>query len=152
MHYIDTFSNRIINRNIYMKIVSTKRYLLYKHLPLLRLFSFVDNYDRLTISPEPDLNEVNKITVKEGDIIGPFNCSADCNPPCAITWKLKTTSGYSDPPQKEGLLLALVVKRDMEFVRCVAQWIYTNKTIHKGILLDVQCKYLFIFIIPFLFI
>lgn len=130
--------------------VSTKRDLLYKHLHLLQLFSFVDRHDRLTISPEPDLNEVNKLTVKEGDIIGPFNCSADCNPQCDITWKLKTTSGYSDPPQKDGLLLALVVKRDMEFVRCVAKWIFTNKTIQKGILLDVQCKYFFILISPFL--
>nr|XP_034322749.1 uncharacterized protein LOC105319714 [Crassostrea gigas] len=95
-------------------------------------------YDRLTISPEPELNEDNKIAVREGDIIGPFNCSADCNPRCDITWKLKSTSGYSDPPQKDGLLLALVVERDMEFVRCVAQWIHTNKTIQKEILLDVQ--------------
>uniref|UniRef100_K1QJJ6 Uncharacterized protein n=1 Tax=Magallana gigas TaxID=29159 RepID=K1QJJ6_MAGGI len=79
-------------------------------------------YDRLTISPEPELNEDNKIAVREGDIIGPFNCSADCNPRCDITWKLKSTSGYSDPPQKDGLLLALVVERDMEFVRYGSTW------------------------------
>lgn len=101
--------------------------------------------------PEPDLNEVNKMTVKEGDMIGPFNCSADCNPHCDITWKLKKTSGYSDPPSNDGILLPLVVKRDMELVQCVAQWIYTNETMQEEIVLDVKCKYLLIFITRFLF-
>lgn len=98
----------------------------FKHFHLLHLLSFVDKQDRITIIPEPDLKEINKMTVKEGDMIGPFNCSADCNPHCDITWKLKTTSGYSDPPSNDGILLPLGVKRDMELVQCVAQWIYTN--------------------------
>ena len=30
--------------------------------------------------------------MKEGDYIGPYTCTADCNPPCDITWKYKVST------------------------------------------------------------
>ncbi|XP_078329236.1 uncharacterized protein LOC111112451 [Crassostrea virginica] len=48
--------------------------------------------DMLSIKPEPQLLN-GKLTVTEGETIGPYHCSADCNPPCSITWEYKDTDG-----------------------------------------------------------
>ena len=40
------------------------------------------------------MNFKGKLAVKEGESIGPYTCTADCNPPCDISWKYKdSTSG-----------------------------------------------------------
>lgn len=96
--------------------------------------------DTLTINPQPTLNDQNKVTVKEGTIIGPVHCLADCNPSCDVTWKLRTLSDLSS---KKGMLLPLVVNRSMEMFRCEARWRIKNEILNKSIGLDVQCKYLF---------
>lgn len=105
------------------------------------MFLFVDKPDKLTFSPEPTLNDNNKLAVKEGDTIGPFICSADCNPHCDISWKLRTSSVFSDPPSKDGMLLPLVVKRNVEMFRCIAQRRYNNETTIEEVVLDVKCKF-----------
>ncbi|XP_062568082.1 uncharacterized protein LOC134230334, partial [Saccostrea cucullata] len=33
------------------------------------------------------------ITIRDGAPLGPYNCSADCNPPCTVQWKYKRPEG-----------------------------------------------------------
>ena len=49
---------------------------------------FVDEAGILSINPKPTLKN-GKLTVKEGETIGPYSCSADCNPACEIKWIYK---------------------------------------------------------------
>lgn len=121
-----------------------------KRFNLFHLFFSVDKPDRLTINPEPDQDEYNKTTVREGGTVGPFNCSADCNPPCNITWKLKSFGLFREHPLKDGLLLLQPVKREMELLQCVARWVYNDAQIKESIKLDVQCNYLFVYIYLYL--
>ncbi|XP_078330709.1 neural cell adhesion molecule 2-like [Crassostrea virginica] len=74
--------------------------------------------DKLKILPEPQ----PKVTVKEGEIIGPYTCTADCNPPCNITWKYKdSTSGFFDAAST-GLLDRQIVNRSIALYRCIAKY------------------------------
>nr|XP_022311460.1 carcinoembryonic antigen-related cell adhesion molecule 6-like [Crassostrea virginica] len=79
--------------------------------------------DNLTILPEPQLNQNGKLTVKEGDTIGPYTCTADCNPPCDITWEYKdsTLGGYFDVAST-GLLNSQIVNRSIALYRCIAKY------------------------------
>uniref|UniRef100_K1QH33 Uncharacterized protein n=1 Tax=Magallana gigas TaxID=29159 RepID=K1QH33_MAGGI len=61
--------------------------------------------DRPKITPEPVLNVNGKLTVREGETIGPFVCIADCNPPCNITWRVQGSDGFSDACSEMGTLL-----------------------------------------------
>ena len=51
-------------------------------------YLFVDEPSILSIDPKPELNN-GKLTVMEEETVGPYNCSADCNPPCEIKWRYK---------------------------------------------------------------
>ena len=93
---------------------------------------FVDKPDKLFIDPEPRLNN-GKLTVKEGETIGPYNCSADCNPPCKITWEYKDTAGTGGH-----ILTVPRVNRSISFLRCLAIYM-GKKDDNKKISLDVQC-------------
>eukprot|EP00105_Crassostrea_gigas_P006932 XP_011421012.1 PREDICTED: uncharacterized protein LOC105323640 [Crassostrea gigas] len=92
--------------------------------------------DILIITPQPTLNINDKLTVREGETIGPFVCTADCNPPCNITWRVKTSDGFSDARSEMGTLMQQVVQRDMRLFRCQAN--RGNKTSKQGFELDVQ--------------
>uniref|UniRef100_A0A8W8P7N7 Uncharacterized protein n=1 Tax=Magallana gigas TaxID=29159 RepID=A0A8W8P7N7_MAGGI len=92
--------------------------------------------DILIITPQPTLNINDKLTVREGETIGPFVCTADCNPPCNITWRVKTSDGFSDARSEMGTLMQQVVQRDMRLFRCQAD--RGNKTLKQGFELDVQ--------------
>nr|XP_022306353.1 uncharacterized protein LOC111112816 isoform X3 [Crassostrea virginica] len=79
--------------------------------------------DKLTISPRPSLNLYNKLPVKEGESIGPYTCTADCNPPCDMTWKYKdSTSGGFFDVASSGLLIGHIVNRSIALYRCIAQY------------------------------
>lgn len=52
----------------------------------------VDKPDKVLINPMPTVDN-GKLTVKEGETIGPYNCLADCNPPCEVKWGYKDTAG-----------------------------------------------------------
>ena len=88
--------------------------------------------------PEPKLDS-GKLTVKEGDTIGPYNCSADCNPPCTIKWRYKDTADKVHDASSNGHELSIQkVNRDMSEFRCVA--IYEQNEREKyNIVLNVQC-------------
>eukprot|EP00105_Crassostrea_gigas_P016912 XP_011434486.1 PREDICTED: hemicentin-1 [Crassostrea gigas] len=92
--------------------------------------------DRTKITPEPVLNINDKLTVREGETIGPFVCTADCNPPCNVTWRVQGTDGFSDARSEMGTLLQHAVQRDMQLLRCVAD--RGEKTLKQSIQLDVQ--------------
>uniref|UniRef100_A0A8W8P403 Ig-like domain-containing protein n=1 Tax=Magallana gigas TaxID=29159 RepID=A0A8W8P403_MAGGI len=92
--------------------------------------------DILTITPELKLNVDDKLTVREGGTIGPFVCTADCNPLCNITWRVKTSDGLSDVRSEMGTLLPQAVQRDMRLFRCIAD--RGNKTLKQEFQLDVQ--------------
>lgn len=103
---------------------------------------FTDGPDRIIITPEPVLNVNGNLTVREGDAIGPFFCTADCNPQCNITWKEKDPDGFSDALSEMRTLMQQVVQRNMQLFRCIANW--KDKMFQQSIQLDVQCKYFFI--------
>ena len=103
---------------------------------------FVDTSDNLTISPRPSQNLYNKLLVKEGETIGPYTCTADCNPPCYISWKYKdsTSGGYFDIAST-GSLDGQIVNRSIALYRCIAKY-PPDKDFKEieSINLDVLCK------------
>nr|XP_022306368.1 uncharacterized protein LOC111112825 isoform X2 [Crassostrea virginica] len=79
--------------------------------------------DTLTVSPRPPFNLDNKLTVKEGETIGPYSCTADCNPPCDISWKYKdVTNGQFFDVASTAFLYSHIVNRSIELFRCVAKY------------------------------
>ncbi|XP_052692710.1 uncharacterized protein LOC128170988 isoform X2 [Crassostrea angulata] len=92
--------------------------------------------DIIKFTPKPILNINDKLTVREGETISPFVCTADCNPPCNIAWKVKGSDGFSDARSEMGTLLQQQVQRNMRLFRCQAD--RGNKTSKQGIQLDVQ--------------
>eukprot|EP00105_Crassostrea_gigas_P021864 XP_011441165.1 PREDICTED: uncharacterized protein LOC105337926 [Crassostrea gigas] len=92
--------------------------------------------DRLTITPEPILNINGKLTVREGETIGPYVCTADCNPPCNMTWKIKTSDGFSDGRSMMGTFLKQAVQKNMLLFRCIAHW--GENTLKRGFQLDIK--------------
>ena len=105
---------------------------------------FVDTSDKLTISPRPSLNLYNKLAVKEGESVGPYTCTADCNPPCETTWKYKdSTSGGFFDVASTALLRSHFVNRGIALYRCIAQFSPDKDfKIIENIILDVHCKYI----------
>nr|XP_022306482.1 uncharacterized protein LOC111112900 isoform X3 [Crassostrea virginica] len=78
--------------------------------------------DNLNILPQPLLNSNDKLAVKEGETIGPYTCTADCNPPCDISWKYKdSTSGGLFDVASTGLLIGHIVNRSIAVFRCFAK-------------------------------
>ncbi|XP_056002522.1 uncharacterized protein LOC125661645 [Ostrea edulis] len=74
----------------------------------------------VTISPLPPVDKT--VSVKDGDYIGPYHCSADCNPPCSIQWKDKLSNGTSIEAESNGsTLLRQQVSKDQVLFRCVAK-------------------------------
>lgn len=97
-----------------------------------------DNPEELKVTPKPILNLNNKLTVIEGETIGPFNCTADCNPPCNISWKYQD----SNAPMVKGIFFGRILDRNIQSLLCVAR---SNQNFEKtfAINLDVQCKYFY---------
>nr|XP_022306361.1 uncharacterized protein LOC111112821 isoform X3 [Crassostrea virginica] len=96
--------------------------------------------DKLTISPSPSLNLYNKLPVKEGETVGPYTCTADCNPPCDISWKYKdSTSGGFFDVASTALLGSHFVNRSIALYRCIAQYSPDKDfKIIENIILDVH--------------
>eukprot|EP00105_Crassostrea_gigas_P018957 XP_011437252.1 PREDICTED: uncharacterized protein LOC105335170 isoform X2 [Crassostrea gigas] len=92
--------------------------------------------DRIKITPEPVLNVNGNLTVREGETIGPFVCTADCNPPCNISWKVKDPDGFSDALSEMRTLMQQAVQRNIQLFGCIAHW--KDKMFQKSIQLDVQ--------------
>ncbi|XP_078329740.1 uncharacterized protein LOC111116774 isoform X2 [Crassostrea virginica] len=95
--------------------------------------------DTLTVSPRPPFNLNNKVSVKEGESIGPYTCTADCNPPCDISWKYKdVTNGKFFDVASTALLDSHILNRSIVLFRCLAKYSLDNDfKIIKNIDLDV---------------
>nr|XP_022306465.1 uncharacterized protein LOC111112892 [Crassostrea virginica] len=78
--------------------------------------------DKLTIFPKPRLNINDMLAVKEGKTIGPYTCTADCNPPCDISWKYKNSSGGFFDVASTGFLIGHIVNRSIAVFRCIAKY------------------------------
>ena len=101
---------------------------------------FLDKPDNISIEPEPILPN-GKLTVKEGNTIGPYDCSADCNPPCQIKWRYKDTNGTMHDASSNGHELSIErVNRSISLLRCVAIYDQNDRE-RRNIELDIQCKY-----------
>eukprot|EP00105_Crassostrea_gigas_P003387 XP_011416216.1 PREDICTED: uncharacterized protein LOC105320114 [Crassostrea gigas] len=92
--------------------------------------------EEVNIIPKPSLNKYDQIEVRDGYFVGPFNCSADCNPACNITWQMKNSTGFYDVLSETGTLFQQVGIY-MEMFCCVAKWLH-DITIYEIIKLDVQ--------------
>ncbi|XP_048749343.2 uncharacterized protein LOC125661400 [Ostrea edulis] len=74
----------------------------------------------VTINPKLPVNKT--VSVKDGNYIGPYHCSADCNPPCIIKWEYKLSSGtFRDATSDGGTLVQQRVFKDKVLFRCVAR-------------------------------
>nr|XP_022305641.1 uncharacterized protein LOC111112441 isoform X3 [Crassostrea virginica] len=93
----------------------------------------------LSINPKPTLKN-GKLTVKEGETIGPYSCSADCNPACEIKWIYKDIGdNVYDATSKGHQLSIQMVNRSISLLQCIA--IYVDETKDRknhNISLDVQ--------------
>nr|XP_022304465.1 uncharacterized protein LOC111111660 [Crassostrea virginica] len=93
--------------------------------------------DNISIEPEPILTN-GKLTVKEGNTIGPYDCSVDCNPPCQINWKYKNTNGTLHDASSNGHELSIEsVNRSISLLCCVAIYKH-NDSERRNIELDIQ--------------
>uniref|UniRef100_K1QHH4 Ig-like domain-containing protein n=1 Tax=Magallana gigas TaxID=29159 RepID=K1QHH4_MAGGI len=80
-----------------------------------------DGPEKVNITPKPSLNKYDQIEVRGGGFVGPFNCSADCNPACNITWQMKHSTRFYDVLSETGTLFQQVGIY-MEMFCCVAKW------------------------------
>eukprot|EP00105_Crassostrea_gigas_P018388 XP_011436498.1 PREDICTED: uncharacterized protein LOC105334657 isoform X2 [Crassostrea gigas] len=92
--------------------------------------------EQLIFTPKPNLNKYDKFTVKEGDVVGPIFCSADCNPPCNVTWKYKESNGLKDALSQNGILLLQSINRNVTQIICLSRW--KTESVKKDFTLDVQ--------------
>lgn len=108
-------------------------------MPIFFLLS-LDGPEKLILTPQPTLNRFNTLTIKEGETIGPYQCKADCNPPCDTTWKYMNSTGSLHVLLNDGMLVQQRVKRNVSLIICEAKW-GIDTVINKSITLDVQCKF-----------
>lgn len=92
--------------------------------------------EQLIFTPKPNLNKYDKFTVNEGDVVGPIFCSADCNPPCNVTWKYKESNGLKDALSQNGILLLQSINRNVTQIICLSRW--KTESVEKDFTLDVQ--------------
>ena len=82
-----------------------------------------------------------KLTVKEGETIGPYNCSADCNPPCEVKWRYRDINNNVHDASSSGHELSILkVNRNISLLRCMAVYEQGDRE-RRNIELDIQCKY-----------
>lgn len=100
-----------------------------------------DGPEQLTFAPKPTFDKGYEFTVKEGNEVGPIVCSADCYPPCNVTWKYKESNRLRDALSKNGILLLQSVNRNVTQIICLSKW--KTESMEKDITLDVQCLYFY---------
>ncbi|XP_056003704.1 carcinoembryonic antigen-related cell adhesion molecule 1-like [Ostrea edulis] len=97
-------------------------------------------YGPNSVAITPQLPVHKTVSVKNGDYIGPYNCQADCNPPCTIQWNYKLSNGtFREAKSNGSTLLQQRVFRDQVLFRCVARSTY-DKLLHTPIILYIRCK------------
>nr|XP_022310259.1 uncharacterized protein LOC111115717 isoform X2 [Crassostrea virginica] len=96
--------------------------------------------DKVLINPMPKV-ENGKLTVKEWETIGPYYCSADCNPPCEIKWRYKDTAGKINDvsPHSKEALSPQIATSNITDVRCVAKY---NENDRERYIIHLNIQYL----------
>lgn len=87
----------------------------------------------------PDLPKQKSITIREGESIGSYQCIADCNPPCNMTWKYMDTDSKIFSLPKGRNLTKQYANRTIKSYHCVAEWKSQPKR-ERDFALDVKCK------------
>lgn len=84
------------------------------------------------------------INVTEGNNLGPFHCSADCNPPCNIEWGSdisRSTVIFYNLSFGSTLNISDIKRNQSGTFSCQATHINDKKRFkRKEITVDVQCK------------
>lgn len=99
----------------------------------------LDGPDEIRFEPNPDIKKKQLIIIREGETIGPYQCIADCNPPCNITWKYMDANGnfYFLPQGRK--MSKQHVNRTIKSYHCVAEW-ESQLGKERDFALDVKCK------------
>ena len=96
-----------------------------------------DGPGSVNINPQLPANQT--LYVRDGDYVGPYNCSADCNPPCVIQWKYKLSNGtFRDAESEGGTLTQQQVFRDKALFQCVVTSSF-NKTLQTTVICESFC-------------
>nr|XP_022310800.1 uncharacterized protein LOC111116098 isoform X3 [Crassostrea virginica] len=92
-----------------------------------------------TLRINPSVNEDSELSIKEGEALGPYDCYADCTPPCDVTWQY--TDSYGNVHQvifsKKTAKLNIIVNRTIILLSCVGTY-KTSMTLEQNISLNVQ--------------
>ncbi|XP_061170406.1 uncharacterized protein LOC133179729 [Saccostrea echinata] len=94
--------------------------------------------EKVIISPQPPMNILK---IREGDKFGPYNCSADCNPPCTFQWFNKIPSGkYEATYQSDSshVLPEQTSNRSRTLFYCVAYWSEDSGNTYSNLTIDIQ--------------
>ncbi|XP_062600220.1 uncharacterized protein LOC134261835 isoform X2 [Saccostrea cucullata] len=96
---------------------------------------------QIWISPPPPPDD--RLCVQDGGIFGPFNCTADCNPPCMIQWKNKIPTGEFANATSLRLDSQIIPERRVEkgnvtLFQCVVKWSSGKDDGYKTRNLDIQ--------------
>ncbi|XP_062612072.1 uncharacterized protein LOC134273867 [Saccostrea cucullata] len=94
--------------------------------------------ETVLVTPKPPSDE---LSIHEGDTFGPYTCSADCNPPCTVQWKLRDPSGgFRDATSIGTSSVTVPVQRanrsNMALIRCVVNGTKGKET--SAIKLNIQ--------------
>lgn len=104
------------------------------------LLYILDGPDEIKFEPNSDIPNEKLITLKEGESIGPYQCIADCNPPCNMTWKYMDTNGKFSFLTKGRTMSKQYVNRNIKSYHCVAEWKFHHEK-KRGFALDVKCRF-----------
>lgn len=98
-----------------------------------------DGPETIEIIPQPPIQREKKVIITEGMVIGPYDCAADCNPPCDVTWSHANSTGSSYALVQGEQTLQHIASREMLSFSCRAEGKF-GQPIERTILLDVICK------------
>ena len=125
--------------NVTLRNVDSEIYFIIIHgRSNIALFT-VNGPDTLRIRPSGSGD--SELSIKEGEALGPFDCYADCNPPCDVTWQY--TDSYGNVHRvnfsKKTARLNIIVNRTIILLSCVGTY-KTSMTLEQNMSLKVQCK------------
>ena len=106
---------------------------------MIPYISNADGPDRLRINSF--INENIELTIKEGEAIGPYNCSADCNPSCDINWQYTDLDGnaHEVKTSKNSAILKININRTMSLFSCLGTYGSTVR-LERNMSFYTQCK------------
>nr|XP_022310805.1 uncharacterized protein LOC111116099 isoform X2 [Crassostrea virginica] len=93
-----------------------------------------------TLRINPSVNEDSELSIKEGQALGTYDCSADCNPPCNIAWQYTDTGGHVHRvnSSKKTARLNLIVNRTIILFSCQGTYNNSSLTLEQNMSLIVQ--------------